>query len=120
EAQLRQAQKMEAIGTLAGGVAHDFNNILTAIIGFGSLLTMKMDKSNPLLHEVNQILAAANRAATLTQSLLTFSRKMPIEVRPVSLNSIIRGVEKLLASFLREDIEFKCMLAEEYLTVIAD
>ena len=120
EAQLRQAQKMVAIGTLAGGVAHDFNNILTAIIGFGSLLTMKMEKSDPLLHDVKQILAAADRAAILTQSLLTFSRKLPIDTKPVNLNDIVNKVEKFLARLLREDIEFKCMLSEENLTIMAD
>ena len=120
ETQLRQAQKMEAIGTLAGGVAHDFNNILTAIIGFGSLLTMKMAKSDPLLHEVNQILAAADRATTLTQSLLAFSRKMPIETKPVSLNDIIKKIEKLLVRFIREDIDLKSKLTPEELTVMAD
>lgn len=120
ETQLRQAQKMEAIGTLAGGIAHDFNNILTAIIGFGSMLSMKMAKSDPLLHEVNEILAAADRAATLTQSLLAFSRKSPIETRPFSLNVIITKVEKLLLRLLREDIEFKSDLAAEELTIMAD
>jgi two-component system NtrC family sensor kinase len=120
ETQLRQAQKMEAIGTLAGGVAHDFNNILTAIIGFASLLTMKMAKSDPLLHEVNQILDAADRATTLTQSLLAFSRKTPIDTKPVNLNDIINKVEKLLVRLLREDIELKSMLAAEELTVMAD
>lgn len=120
EMQLRQAQKMEAIGTLAGGVAHDFNNILTAIIGFASLLTMKMAKSDPFLHEVNQILAAADRAVTLTQSLLAFSRKTPIETKPVSLNNIINKVETLLIRFLREDIDFKSTLATDEMTVMAD
>ena len=120
ETQLRQAQKMEAIGTLAGGVAHDFNNILTAIIGFASLLTMKMTKSDPFLHEVNQILAAADRAANLTQSLLAFSRKTPLETKPVSLNNIINKVEKLLIRLLREDIEFKIKLSIEELTIMAD
>ncbi len=120
EAQLRQAQKMEAIGTLAGGVAHDFNNILTAIIGFGSLLTMKMEKSDPLLQEVNQILASADRAAILTQSLLTFSRKTSIYTKPVNLNDIVNRVEKFLARILREDIEFKSTLTTEELIIMAD
>jgi PAS domain S-box-containing protein len=120
ETQLRQAQKMEAIGTLAGGVAHDFNNILTAIIGFASLLTIKMAKSDPLLNEVNRILAAADRAATLTQSLLDFSRKTPVVTKPVNLNNIVNNVEKLLSRLLREDIEFKSTLTAEDLTVMAD
>ena len=120
ETQLRQAQKMEAIGTLAGGVAHDFNNILTAIIGFASLLTMKMAKSDPFLHDVNHILAAADRAVTLTQSLLAFSRKTPIETKPINLNDIIIRIEKLLVKLLREDIEFTTTLAAEELTIMAD
>jgi len=120
ETQLRQAQKMEAIGTLAGGVAHDFNNILTAIIGFGSMLAMKMAKDDPLLHAVNEIMAAGERAATLTQSLLAFSRKSPLETKPVSLNGIINKVEKLLVRLLREDIEFKSSPAADDLTIMAD
>jgi CheY-like chemotaxis protein/two-component sensor histidine kinase len=111
---------MEAIGTLAGGIAHDFNNILTAIIGFGSLLAMKMAKNAPLQTEVNHILAAADRAVTLTQSLLTFSRKTPIETKPISLNSIIRRIEKLLVRFIREDIELTSTLGAEELIVMAD
>ena len=75
EEQLRHSQKMEAIGTLAGGVAHDFNNILTAIIGYGSLLQMKIGTTSPLRSSVDQILASTERAANLTQRLLTFSRK---------------------------------------------
>src|ERR1039457_2712173 len=81
---------------------------------------MKMAKSDPLLHEVNQILAAADRATTLTQSLLAFSRKMPIETKPVSLNDIIKKIEKLLVRFIREDIDLKSKLTPEELTVMAD
>jgi two-component system, cell cycle sensor histidine kinase and response regulator CckA len=120
EAQLRQAQKMESIGTLAGGVAHDFNNILTVIIGHGNLLEMKMDMNNPLTSNVQQILAAANRAANLTQSLLAFSRKTPSELKPVNLNDIVTKVEQLLVRLLREDIHFKIALTGEDATIMAD
>jgi hypothetical protein len=120
EEQLRQAQKMEAIGTLAGGIAHDFNNILTAIIGFGNLLQMKLDKSNPSRVHVEQILASAERAATLTQSLLAFSRKQLILPKSINLNENINNIKKLLMRLIREDIEFKVSLSNEYLPVMAD
>jgi len=120
EDQLRQAQKMEAVGQLAGGIAHDFNNILTAIIGYGNLLQMKMDEDGPLRTYVDQMLASSERAANLTQSLLTFSRKQIINPRPVNLNNIIKGVEKLLLRIIGETIEFKAIVADETLTVMAD
>ncbi|MFH0814216.1 MAG: ATP-binding protein [Pseudomonadota bacterium] len=120
EEQLRQAQKMEAIGTLAGGVAHDFNNILTAIIGFGSLLQMKMDKSTPSRVHVDQILASAERAASLTQSLLAFSRRQVIIPKPLNLNETIMNIKKLLSRLIREDIEFQLQLTREHLIVMAD
>ncbi|HEY6838796.1 MAG TPA: ATP-binding protein, partial [Geobacteraceae bacterium] len=120
ETQLRQAQKLEAIGTLAGGVAHDFNNILTAIVGFGSILEMKMAPDDPLLANVKQILGAADRAAALTRSLLAFSRKQTIAMKAVSLNAIVSGIEKMLRRLIREDIELCIHLAEEELTIQGD
>jgi PAS domain S-box-containing protein len=120
ERQLRQAQKLEAIGTLAGGIAHDFNNILTAIIGFGSLLEMKMSRDDPQRVNVTQILTAADRAANLTRSLLAFSRKQVIEVRPVCLNDIVAGLEPMLRRVVREDIELHIDLRDAPLTVLAD
>ncbi|MBJ6723881.1 hybrid sensor histidine kinase/response regulator [Geomesophilobacter sediminis] len=120
EAQLRQAQKMEALGTLAGGVAHDFNNILTAIIGHATLLDLKIGKDNPLSANVNQILEAAARAASLTQSLLGFSRKRPIETKPVDLNAVIRKVERLLVTLLKENVDFVARLSNDPLIILAD
>lgn len=120
EKQLGHAQKMEAIGTLAGGIAHDFNNILTAIIGFGSLLEMKLAKDDPLHDNVTQILAAADRAANLTGSLLAFSRKQTLAVKPASLNEIVTGMEKLLRHLISEDIELRICLTEGTLAVLAD
>jgi PAS domain S-box-containing protein len=120
EAQLRQAQKMEALGTLAGGVAHDFNNILTAIIGFGSLMQMKMGETDPMWHHLHQILAAAERAAGLTQSLLAYSRKVPYNPERVDLNAIVRKTEKFLCRIIGEDINLATNLAAGQLPVMAD
>jgi PAS domain S-box-containing protein len=120
EAQLLQAQKMEAIGQLAGGVAHDFNNILTTIIGYGDLLRMKMEKDSPLRVYVDQILSSSQRAAQVTHSLLAFSRKQVIELKPYRVNTIIRGIERLLTRLLTEDIELSLTLPELDLTILAD
>lgn len=120
ERQLRQSQKMEAIGQIAGGIAHDFNNILTAIIGYASLLQMKMRKDDPLRRNAEQVIASAERAANLTQSLLAFSRKQTSNPLPVNLNKIINRVESLLLRVIGEDIELKTMLSDKDLTVMAD
>jgi two-component system cell cycle sensor histidine kinase/response regulator CckA len=104
EEHLRHVQKMEAIGQLAGGVAHDFNNILTAIIGFANLLKMKMRHEGTSIKYVDQILYSADRAANLTGSLLAFGRKQMLELKPVSFNEIIRKAETLLSRLVREDI----------------
>jgi PAS domain S-box-containing protein len=120
EDQLRQAQKMEAVGTLAGGIAHDFNNILSAIIGYGSLLAMKMPAEDPLRLNVERIMESANRAAHLTQGLLAFSRKQIIDVRPVDLNEIMKRVERLLARIIGEDINLAVQLHDRALMVLAD
>jgi PAS domain S-box-containing protein len=120
ESRLRQAQKMEAIGTLAGGVAHDFNNILTALTGYGTLLQLKLDKGNPLQHYVDQILSASMKGANLTRSLLAFSRKQPISLNPVNLNDIIKGTEKLLKRLLTEDIILRALLTSDDIMIMAD
>lgn len=120
EAQLHQSQKMEAIGQFAGGIAHDFNNILTAVIGYGHLLLMKLPEDDPLRALVEQILFSAERAAGLTQSLLTFSRKGAIHPQPVETNAIILKVENLLKRLIGEDIELGVELASETLTIMAD
>lgn len=118
--QLRQSQKMEAVGQLAGGIAHDFNNILTAIIGYGTLLQMRMQEENQPLVEVEQILTAAERAASLTQGLLAFSRKQVIKKAPADINKIVNSIEKLLTRLIGEDIEFKTVLTEEDLVCMVD
>ncbi|MBI5073901.1 MAG: PAS domain S-box protein [Nitrospirae bacterium] len=120
EDQLRQAQKMEAIGQLAGGIAHDFNNILSAIMGYGHLLLMKMADNDPLRNYVDQTLEASERAATLTHSLLAFSRKQTISLKLINMNELVKRFEKFLLRLIREDIEFKTVCADEDITVMAD
>jgi PAS domain S-box-containing protein len=120
EEQLMQAQKMEAIGLLAGGIAHDFNNMLTAIIGYGNLMLMDMDEGDPQRSNVDEILAAADRAADLTRSLLAFSRKQIINLQPANLNEIITKTGKLLRRIIGEDIELDIDFCQHRLPVNVD
>lgn len=118
--QLRHAQKLEAIGQLTGGIAHDFNNILTVIIGCSHLALMQGDRQEKVKGFVEQILAAADRAAGLTQSLLAFSRKQIQKTRAVDLNEIIGKLEKLLRRLIGEDVELRVSLHPAPLVVMAD
>jgi PAS domain S-box-containing protein len=111
--QLRQAQKMEAVGTLAGGVAHDFNNILTVIMGLGNLMQMSIGKDEILRPYVDQIVASSERAADLTRSLLAFSRKQRITLEPHRVNGIVTSTAKLLRRLLPEDIGITMNLTDE-------
>ncbi len=120
EGRLRQAQKMEAIGTLAGGIAHDFNNIITAMMGYATLLQMKVDAADPMRSYVDQLILASRKAANLTQSLLAFSRQQPAQLAPLNINETIRATGKLLKRLLTEDIELRMFFTEDNTTVMAD
>jgi signal transduction histidine kinase len=120
EQQLLHSQKMEAIGQLAGGVAHDFNNILTGIMGYGELIRERMNKDDPLYHFIDQIVTSSKRAANLIQSLIAFSRKQQINPELVDLDTLVKGVEELLKRLIGEDIELKTELTDENLPVMAD
>jgi PAS domain S-box-containing protein len=120
EERLRQSQKMEAIGTLAGGVAHDFNNLLMVISGYSSVLADALQSDHKLSGHVDQISKAGERAASLTRQLLAFSRKQTIQATPLHLNQIITGIEKLLHRLIGEDIKIVTHLAQDLGTVLAD
>jgi signal transduction histidine kinase len=110
EEQLRQVQKIEAVGRLAAGVAHDFNNILTAITGHSELLLRQLDADDPRRRNAEQIEKAAYRAAGLTRQLLIFSRKQVIQPRVLNLNAVILNLKKMLCRLIGEDIEFCTLL----------
>jgi two-component system cell cycle sensor histidine kinase/response regulator CckA len=105
EEQLRQAQKMEAVGQLAGGVAHDFNNMLGVIMGHAELALYQMDPAHPLFSHLQQIRNAAERSADLTRQLLAFARKQTVAPKILDLNETIEGMLKMLRRLIGEDIE---------------
>jgi nitrogen-specific signal transduction histidine kinase len=119
EDQVRQSQKLEAIGQLAGGVAHDFNNILTVIQGYGSLLLAE-DISDEAANAVEQVLLATNRAANLTRQLLTFGRRQVMQPGSVDLNDIVGGLAKMLQRILGEDVHLEVRLHPTPLFARAD
>jgi PAS domain S-box-containing protein len=120
ESELVQSQKMEAIGTLAGGVAHDFNNILSVVMGYAGLMDMDMKEDNHLKVYIRQILSSVEKAASLTGSLLAFSRKQVIDLKPVNVNEIIKEAEGILSRLIGEDIEMTAGLDGNNLIVLAD
>jgi signal transduction histidine kinase len=105
EEQLRQAQKMDAIGRLAGGVAHDFNNMLSVVLSYAGLILADMKADDPLRPDLEEIRKAGERAADLTRQLLAFSHQQAVLPRVVDLNQIVSGIEKMLGRLLGADIE---------------
>ncbi|TVP50760.1 MAG: PAS domain S-box protein [Gemmatimonadales bacterium] len=120
EDQLRQAQRIEAVGRLAGGIAHDFNNIITAIMGHTQLLLEDMEPDSPLRFEVEEVLQAARRAASLTGQLLAFSRKQVIQPRRVNVNEVVTGIRTMLERAAGDRTAVAFSLAPDPPDVIVD
>ncbi|MDD5434933.1 MAG: ATP-binding protein [Nitrospira sp.] len=120
EDQLIQAQKMEAIGQLAGGISHDFNNILTAIIGYGTILLMKREDDELIKKNTGNILALCDKAANLTQGLLTFSKRHQMNMDIYDLNEIVKNSGKMVGRIIGETITVKTSITSDQLMVKAD
>ncbi len=118
--QLRQSQKLEAVGILAGGIAHEFNNVLTTMKGSMYLIQKRLSEDNPVIKYAEQVLASIKKANTLSQGLLAFSRKQTISLRPVHFNEVIRNIGKMLTHLIGEDIELQVALTDRNPTVLAD
>jgi PAS domain S-box-containing protein len=113
EAQYRQAQKMESVGRLAGGVAHDFNNVLTAIFGYADLVLEELPPASAARQDVEEIRKAADRAAALTRQLLAFSRQQLLAPVVVSVNELVQDIDKMLRRLVKADIELRLALARD-------
>ena len=120
EEQLRQSQKLEAIGRLAGGVAHDFNNILMSIMGAADLLLMQLAPGDPAGAEATEIKQSVDRGAGLTRQLLAFSRRQAVRPRMFALGDIVRGMDTMLRRLIGPEIDFEIICATEPLMVVAD
>jgi len=120
EEQLRQSQKMEAVGRLAGGVAHDFNNILSSLIMQNELLRMKKDLPQEIRDGLQQISADSRRAADLVRKLLQFSRRQVMQLRLLDLNEVVTDMVKMLQRIIREDVQLQLILHPTPLLTVAD
>ena len=120
EEQFRQSQKMEAIGQLAGGVAHDFNNMLSLIIGYTDVLLQNVSESDPLRPDIVEIRRAGERASALTAQLLAFSRKQILRMQPLDLNALFRGTREMLGRLLGETVELTFEFGENLSMVTGD
>jgi nitrogen-specific signal transduction histidine kinase len=120
EAQLRQAQKMEAVGQLAGGVAHDFNNVLTGITGYTQLALRRVAPEDPSRHYIEEIQSAAFRATNLSRQLLAFSRQQVMSPRVIDLRAVVTDLSKMLRRLIGEDIELSVTTGSEVAQAKAD
>jgi PAS domain S-box-containing protein len=120
ETQLRQAQKMEAVGTLAGGVAHDFNNLLSAIMGYGELAQMDASRGKDNTERLKNILKAADRGRILVRQLLTFSRRSETELKPLDLNQLVTQSANMLQHTIPKMVEIKMNLHGKLSNILGD
>lgn len=120
EKQLLQSQKLEAVGRLAGGISHDFNNLLTVILGYSDIMKRNLQEGHPLRRNVQEIVRASERAASLTRQLLAFSRKQVMQPKVFDLNTVVTDLEKMLRRMIGEDIELRASLQDELDHIKAD
>jgi two-component system, cell cycle sensor histidine kinase and response regulator CckA len=120
EGKIFYMRRMEALGKLAGGVAHDFNNVLTSIVGHGNILQLKMSKNDPLHKHVDLILASTERAANLTQRLMTYGSRKEVTLLPCDLSSLVVRQHKFLADILPNTIQLSVQPGNGQLSVLAD
>ncbi len=120
EEQLRQSQKLEAIGRLASGVAHDFNNILMSVMGAADVLLMQLTPHDPGRDEINEIKQSVDRGAGLTRRLLAFSRRQSVRPRVFALGEIVRGMDTMLRRLIGPEIDFEIVCTPEPVMIVAD
>jgi PAS domain S-box-containing protein len=120
EAQLRHAQKMDAVGQLAGGIAHDFNNLLTVICGYSSFALKAIPSGNPAQADIEEVLNAGQRAATLTRQLLAFSRRQVLAPRRLDLNAVVHASWQMLRRLIGENVDFSVVYGANLGMVLAD
>ena len=120
EKQLAQSQKLESVGRLAGGVAHDFNNMLSIVIGYAEMALDTLLPEEPLHANIREILDAALRSATLTRQLLAFARKQTLEMQPLNLNNVIIAFMKMIRRTLRENVKVDTRLAPDLYAILGD
>ena len=120
EERLRTVQRLEAIGRLAGGVAHDFNNMLTAILGYTDMLLEQLDEQKPIFRDLQEISKAASRAAALTRQLLAFSRRQLLKLESIDVNAVVRDLEPMIRRLIGEHIVIETRLADPPPVITAD
>jgi nitrogen-specific signal transduction histidine kinase len=120
EHQKHQAQKMEAIGELAGGISHDFNNLLTVILGYSALALQKTGCMHPAAKDIEQVINAGERAASLTRQILAFGRRQILAPQPMQVNTFIAGLHKILCRLIGDNITLITQLAPDVCKVMAD
>src|SRR6185312_2728246 len=120
EAQFIEAQKMEVVGHLASGVAHDFNNILAVIMGYGDMITSALEPDSPLRKYTDEIRHASERAAGLTRQLLVFSRKQTVQTVVLDLNNVMNDLDRMLRRLVDENIEMTIVPGKETGRIKAD
>jgi len=120
EKQLVQSQKLEAVGRLAGGISHDFNNLLTVILGYSDISRRNLNDGDPLQRNLDEIIRASERAASLTRQLLAFSRKQVMQPKVFDLNTVVSDLEKMLRRMIGEDIELRVSAQSDLGNIKAD